>query len=113
MEITFRHERYLFSPSQIWRPATDIYESPDEVVIIVELAGMREEDINVTLDENRLKIWGRRVEPTLSSPVRFHRMEIDRGDFERELVITTPIKQVDVTATYRQGLLLIKLPKVS
>ena len=112
MEIIFRHERYLFSPSQVWRPATDIYESPDEVIIIVELAGMKEEDINVTLDRNRLKIWGTRLEPGPSSLTRLHQMEINRGDFKRELVITIPIKQDEIIATFRQGLLLIKLPKV-
>jgi len=47
MEIIFRHERYLFSPSQVWRPATDIYESPDEVVIIVELGEKDERTIEI------------------------------------------------------------------
>ncbi len=112
MEIIFKHERYLFSQSQVWKPDTDIYESQDEVIIIIALAGMREEDINVILDGNRLKIWGRRPESAPSSVVRLHQMEIDHGEFEREFVITTPIKQDEVSATYKQGLLRIKLPKL-
>lgn len=112
MEIMLRYERYRFCPTQVWRPATDVYESPDEVVIIVELAGMNEDDINVMLSGNRLRIWGIRSDPAHSPLIRFHQMEIDHGVFERELFLTTPINQEDVSVTYKQGILRIRLPKV-
>ena len=112
MEIMLRYERYRFDPTQVWRPATDVYESPDEVVIVVELAGMNEDGINVTLSGNRLRIWGKRSDPAHSPLIRFHQMEIDHGVFERELFLTAPINQDDVSVTYKQGILHIRLPKV-
>lgn len=112
MDIILRYDRYRYYPAQVWKPAADVFESPDEVVVIIELAGMNEDDINVTLGGNRLRIWGRRSDPVFSPLLRFHQMEIDRGLFERELFIATPINKEEADVTYKQGMLQIRLPKL-
>ncbi|MEW5912967.1 MAG: Hsp20/alpha crystallin family protein [Thermodesulfobacteriota bacterium] len=94
-----------------WSPAVDIVETPQAVVIVAELAGVRREDIKVLVDGDVVRIYGRR-EPSLHQPgARYHRLEIESGDFIRSFRIGVPFDQAKVEATTSMGLLKITLPK--
>jgi HSP20 family protein len=101
----------LIMPEQVWKPALDIYETGDEVIVLVEIAGMKKEEINVTLDGNILTISGNRVEAFSANKTRLDQMEINYGRFQRKVKIFTPIDRDKISATYEDGFLKIRLPK--
>jgi HSP20 family protein len=101
----------MFSVEKVWRPPVDIYETPEEVVVLVEIAGMSKRDINVTMEEDVLRISGTRPDYSPSTKMKLHQMEIDYGRFERTIKISLPIDIKRITAHYKEGFLQITLTK--
>jgi HSP20 family protein len=93
----------------VWRPPTDMYETDEAIVIRVEIAGMREQDFGVTLEDRTLTIRGIRSDPTERRA--FYQMEIPFGEFSTEVELPAPIMPEGVEAIYRDGFLQITLPK--
>jgi HSP20 family protein len=100
-----------FSAEKMWKPPVDIYETAEEVIVLVEVAGMDKKDIAVTLDNNILKISGVRPDYSPAAKNRIHQMEIDYGKFERMMKITIPIDTENTSAFYKEGFLKITIPK--
>jgi HSP20 family protein len=96
--------------SKVWSPPTDAYETEDDYVVRVEMAGMREDDFEVVLENNTLLISGSR--PDLSERRAYHQMEIRFGKFSTAIDIPGPVNVDDAFAEYKDGFLLVKLPKV-
>ena len=96
--------------ANIWRPPTDVYETADAFIVKVEVAGLREEDIEVGIENNILMISG--VRPTLNERCAYYQMEIRSGKFEMAVEIPAPIKVEVSVAEYKDGFLMINLPKV-
>jgi HSP20 family protein len=93
-----------------WRPPTDVYETDENVVVRVEVAGMKETDLSVSLADRMLIITGVRHDP--SPKVAYHQMEIRYGDFRTEIFLHWAVEQEDIVATYTDGFLQVTLPKV-
>lgn len=93
-----------------WRPPTDIYETPDEIIVVIELAGVDEEDLSVTLFRDLLVVEGRREQPVTDMSA-CHQLGIKYGDFRSEIAIQTPVDHDSVKADYINGLLKIILQK--
>src|SRR5262245_47276897 len=70
------------SSGAYWVPNTDVYVTADGLVIKVELAGMRKEDLELTVEGSRLKITGQRPDGCRAQKCTFLVMEIDYGPFE-------------------------------
>lgn len=103
----------ILQPSTTWRPPADILESPKLIRVKVELAGMEEEDIEVTLYEDALVISGERhdnQEP--NEGLNYHEAQIRYGPFRVEVFLLTPIMRDTVAARYKNGMLLVDLPKL-
>lgn len=100
----------LSSSSHIWRPPTDVYENEERFVIRIEIAGMRENEFHINIDENVLSISGIRSDPT-DERKAYHQMEIHYGEFLTEFVFTAPIEIEKVSAEYHNGLLFVYVPK--
>ena len=94
---------------QYWRPPTDLFELEDRYQMRVEIAGMREEDFEICLDDNILTVRGIRQD----TPERraYHQLEINYGEFVTAVEIPGLFTASDVTAEYLNGLLWITLPK--
>ena len=101
----------IFSAEQAWKPPVDIYETPEEIVVLAEIAGMKKEDINVIMENDVLKISGIRPDYSPSSKMKLHQMEIDYGKFQRIVKISLPIDTNNIRAQYREGFLQITLSK--
>jgi HSP20 family protein len=102
-----------FAP-RVWEPAVDVYQSEDEIVILIELAGVRREDIEIALNNNTLTIRGERKENVdLGKRRSYYQMEINKGRFEREISLPVPVDREKSQASFDNGLLEIKLPRVS
>ena len=97
-----------------WRPSIDILETEDRILVIVELAGVRREDISIEMEGEKLRIAGRRPDPSEAhDPAvrKCHQVEIDYGPFERLILISVPIESSKIDARYDEGFLKITLPK--
>ncbi len=95
-----------------WRPPTDIYETPDEIIVVIELAGVTEDNMTVTLFSDLLVVEGRRVQPAFVDMNACHQLGIKYGDFRSEVVLHVPVEQDTVKAEYVNGLLTITLRKL-
>lgn len=103
--------RALLGAEGEWLPPTDVYETEEAFIVLMELPGMEPEGIKVSFTEGVLTIRGeRREEPQPSRP-RYHQMEIRYGPFQREIYFHVPIAKEKIQAQYRQGLLKVVLPK--
>lgn len=92
-----------------WRPPTDVYERDDSLVVRVEIAGMKEEDFLIQLDQNLLVIRGARTD--LNERRAYHQMEINFGEFLTGVDLQVPIDVENVRAEYQNGFLWVFLPK--
>lgn len=93
-----------------WQPATDIYETEEKIIILMEIAGIKEEDLTILLHQNTLIVQGiRRF--SYESPRAIHQMEIPYGEFSVELSFNIPVDDSQIEAIYDQGFLRIDLPK--
>jgi len=95
-----------------WRPQMDIYEAADEVMILVELAGVSREDLQVEVGSRTVKITGRRRERPLDKAVRYRLAEISYGYFQRVLTLPVPVDAESASATFSEGLLMVRLSKL-
>jgi len=116
-EILRRFLHSVTSPERFWEPQADVYETREAVKVKIELAGVRSDAIHVELSEDgrALHIRGIREDERKEAADRilFHQMEIYLGPFERVLPLP-PGAEVDrdqVQATFRDGFLMITLPK--
>ena len=91
-------------------PPTDVIEFPDRLVVLVEIAGMRAEDFQITLLNNRLIVHGARERPPFDNPA-YHQVEIGFGQFRVEISLPWPILQDEVSAAYGEGFLQVDLPR--
>jgi HSP20 family protein len=92
-----------------WRPPTDVYETDESVVVKVEIAGMQDEDFEISLDGKRLIISGMRRDP--ASKLGYQQMEILYGHFETDVYLARAIDEEKIEATYQSGFLIVHLPK--
>jgi HSP20 family protein len=92
-----------------WRPPTDVFETEEAFVVRVEVAGMKEEDFLIELDQNTLSIHGSRSD----WPGRraYHQMEIYFGEFSFEMDLPGQVIANQVQAAYQDGFLRVTLPK--
>lgn len=104
--------RPLSRHADTWRPPTDIYETPDAYVVRMELAGMAEQDIEVTLYADAVVVSGTRQNEALDEEgVSFHEAQIRYGPFQAPIPLPTPIEREGAEARYRNGFLRLRLPK--
>ena len=97
---------------QRWRPLVDICECEEDIMILVEVAGVNTDDLLVEITRKSLKISGWRRALPLKENARYRQAEISYGYFERELLLPVPIDTESVTATYAGGLLQICMNKI-
>jgi HSP20 family protein len=95
--------------SSIWSPPTDVYETDDAYTVRVEIAGMREDDFEVVVENNTLLISGNR--PDIPERRAYHQMEIRFGKFATAIGLPGPVDIDHAVAQYTDGFLTISLPK--
>ena len=94
-----------------WIPNTDVYVTEGTLVIKVELAGMRREDLELTVEGNRLMISGQRPDGSRSTKCKFLVMEINYGPFECVIEIPPGFDLTEAKAAYQNGFLRIDIPQ--
>jgi len=108
---------HRYHAGQTWTPPINLYEDDSSYCIIVDLAGVQAEQIDVTLDEGVLSISGQRPVPGLGQikgARRVHLMEIDHGTFVRRIRVPQDVDaDAQHEANYKNGLLCIRLRKIT
>ena len=104
---TFARSGQLFTG---WSPALDLYESGENIVAVIELPGMRKEDIDISLHDGTLTISGERKRESTNGD-KAQRTERYVGTFRRSITLPTRVDAGKVNATYEDGILKVTLPK--
>ena len=95
----------------LWAPPVDIYETDDAFVLKAELPGFNKEDVSIEMQENRLIIRGERKRETEAKAEQYHRLERAYGRFERVFWLPTSVDSEKIQATFKDGVLELRLPK--
>jgi HSP20 family protein len=103
---------YIAISKRVWNPNTDIYETPEAVVLKLEVSGVKAEDINIVSHENRLTIRGNRRDTSPSNKERYHQMQIDYGEFEKAFIFPYPVNPDKIKAVFSDGFLEVTIPKI-
>jgi HSP20 family protein len=105
------HPFWVEQTTTSWQPAVDIFEAEDELVINMDLPGVRKEDIQVNLNDSTLTISGERHLEQEDRRDRYHRVERTYGQFARSFTIPTNVNREALKAEYSDGVLRLHLPK--
>jgi HSP20 family protein len=97
--------------SHAWRPNADVFESADELIILVELAGVRKDDVQLTLKGNILRLVGERSLFRDKVDMAYRNMEVSFGPFERHIYLHESVDPESIQAYYKDGFLEIKVQK--
>ncbi len=95
--------------SSVWSPPTDVYETDADFVVRVEVAGIRETDLDVSFENGILTIDG--VRPDITERRAYHQMEIHFGKFSTAIGVPGPIDLDNSVAEYKDGFLIVRMPK--
>jgi HSP20 family protein len=90
-----------------WQPSADVYRSNDGWLIKFDLAGVRPEDVEVSVSGSRLTVRGARRDWCLEEGCCYYQMEISYSHFERSLTLPVDLDTAHIDAEHRHGLLLI------
>ncbi len=97
--------------TRIWAPAVDIAEDQNEIVVKAELPGLKQEDIDIELTGDTLTIKGERRFDDTARKDNYVRIERAYGTFQRSFTIGVPVQNEAVSASYKDGVLEVHLPK--
>lgn len=106
---TFNAANDLFTG---WAPPLDLSEDADQLVVEVELPGVRKEDLELSVHKGVLSISGeRKSEHPADGEAGCYRRERFHGRFQRSITLPKPVEADAAKATYRDGVLTVVLPK--
>lgn len=94
-----------------WRPAADITENDNEYVIKADLPEVKKEDVNVALENGLLTITGERRMEKSAEGEKQHRVETFYGRFSRSFQVPDDVNDAGISATCKDGVLRVRLPK--
>lgn len=95
----------------MWEPRIDVFEKDGSLMVKAELPGASREDIQVTLDQGTLVIRGERKGEKEVKEEHYYRMERTYGSFYRRVPIPFETTAEQITATYKDGVLEVQIPK--
>lgn len=93
------------------QPQLDITEHDNEYVISVEVPGVEEKDITLSLDDHRLIIEGEKRQESRNEDNKLHRIERSYGRFRRVLDLPADAKDDDIKASFNMGVLTVRVPR--
>ena len=99
-----------FRPPML-EPQTDVYQTPEAVVVVMEISGMRGHDVEISIADGQLTVRGEKQSPHQHGERVYTQMEIGHGPFERTVALPALVDSEQVAVRYEDGLLEITLPK--
>ena len=95
----------------VWQPALEVYETDHEVVVKAELPGIDPKSVGVTVTAEGLTIKGEAKAEHEDKGRNYYRRELRYGAFQRTIALPNEVKSDETKATFRQGILEVKIPK--
>ena len=103
--------RWQMAQETIWRPPTDVYETGNSVVVVIEIAGLGPNDYEIMLRGRTLVVAGERRDA--AEKLAYQQMEIRHGKFRTQVHLPWALESSGQDATYENGFLKITLPKAT
>ncbi|HSR50172.1 MAG TPA: Hsp20/alpha crystallin family protein [Acidobacteriota bacterium] len=103
--------RHRPEASKGWLPAVDIHEDPEGLTFTAEVPGFNKEDLNISVEDGTLTVSGERQRESQEEGRQFHRVERSYGRFERSFALPTNVDSGNISASLKNGLLTISIPK--
>ena len=94
-----------------WTPRVDISETESDFEIRVELPGVSERDVNVSITDNRLTVKGEKLQEAETEGKNYHRVERRYGSFQRRFTLPRNVETSDIKAGFKDGVLTLSIPK--
>lgn len=97
---------------RIWRPLTDVVETAEGIMLMMEMPGVVADDVDITLERRVLTVRGRGSSP---QPDRFRlvHLEFEPGDYERSFVLSEDFDAARIEAVLKDGVLTLRLPRAA
>jgi HSP20 family protein len=92
-------------------PAVDVYENGEKVVLKLDLPGIKEQDLDIRVENQTLSVRGERKFESEEKEENFHRIERRYGSFYRSFSLPTTVDTENVGASYKDGVLKLELKK--
>jgi HSP20 family protein len=94
-----------------WKPLVDVVDNKDGILLKVEIPGVKQEDISISVEDNTLTVKGDRKQESQVNEEGCSRFERSYGVFQRSVLLPPTVDAERVKATYKDGVLEIQLPK--
>lgn len=94
-----------------WSPAVDVYETEKNIILTAELPGVRQEEFELTIYDNVLTLRGDRHFERDVKQENYHRIERNYGFFCRRFSMPCEVDGDDITASFKDGVLKVSIPK--
>lgn len=94
---------------RLWYPPADVYRTRDGWMVVLELAGVSDEEIEVEVEGATLNVSGSRRDGYCTETVFCHQLEITYSRFEKTVHFPCPIESASVEREYERGLLILRL----
>lgn len=108
--FSFIEVRNQVRPSgRLWNPAADVYRAGDGWIVKIDLAGVCNDDLEITIGENYLVVTGCRRDTIYREGYTYQQMEITYSRFEKRINFPCPIDATSLTRDYRDGFLIINM----
>jgi len=102
---------FYVEPGADWMPKMDVAETADTLTVTLEVPGVDEKEIAITLDDQMLVIKGEKEEDTEEKGGRYYRMERAYGAFTRAVHLPVPVVAETTVARFKNGVLTVTMPK--
>lgn len=99
------------SGTDVWTPALDVRETADEFIVDAELPGLSKSDVDITVEDGVLTLSGERRMEEQTEDKGYRRVERRYGSFSRSLTLPRDIDAENVSASFKDGLLTVHVPK--
>ena len=94
-----------------WAPRIDVFDHEEKLVVRAEVAGLRPDDIDITVEDRTLVISGTRSFEEETEESGYHRREICTGAFKRSLILPDEVDRDEISARVENGILEVTLPR--
>jgi len=95
-----------------WRPQTDVYETDNDLVILMDISFIDPKDIDIEIDDFSLLIRGVRLDHDREEKRHYYKMEIDFGPFESVINLPFKVDKKQLQTSYRDGFFVVRIKKI-
>jgi HSP20 family protein len=99
--------------SEGWQPAVDVYETTEDIIVLIDTAGIDMNNLAITAENKSITVEGMRNLPKRGNVCCIHQLEIEMGYFKRKITFPVTVKHAEPVFSCKNGILEIKLTKES